>query len=238
MSISQSSSSPCANSDRDTQAATSSTSQAPYCQHSEIDDNSADVPKSRTLDIMNEMPNDILLEIFSHVEPIDLFHVSRTTKALRDLITRSNSIFVWRRVYNSENGTKKPPPCPEDINPIRYSNLLFGRNCQVCGSINGDVVHWTGRLRFCVECAGAQLREFYPPQRDPIIPLCIPWHIKPIRDFQGGFFVLEVEYLQHSRRLEECKDEEARFEYKRQANITNVWRQRLGLDLSLWASDL
>ena len=84
--------------DQDTQAPTSSTPRASYSPHTDIDDNSVEDPKSRTLDIMNEMPNDILLEIFSHVEPIDLFHISRTTKTLRDLITGSNSMFVWKRV--------------------------------------------------------------------------------------------------------------------------------------------
>jgi len=46
---------------------------------------------------------------------------------------------------------------------------------------------------------------------------------------EGGIFILEVEYLQHSRRLEECKDEEARLKYKRQAGISNVFRQRVGI---------
>lgn len=198
--MSNSQSSHCAKRDQKTQAATSSTSQAPCSHHTDIDDNSVDDPKSRTLDIMNEMPTDILLEIFSHVEPIDLFHISRTTKTLRDLVTSSNSMFVWKRVRqlstylhlspvgmtfsflwicfqvceNTNEATKKPPPCPEGVNPIYYFNLLFGRHCQVypvqgalqathwpcsrqvCGSVNGDIVHWTGRLRFCVECASGQ----------------------------------------------------------------------------------
>jgi F-box domain len=64
----------------------------------DIDDHNIDDLKPGTLDIMNDMPDDILLEIFSQVEPVDLFHISRATKALRDLITRNNSMFVWQRV--------------------------------------------------------------------------------------------------------------------------------------------
>jgi len=82
-----------------TQAVTPGTSQSLRGQM-DIDDHSIDAFQPGTLDIMNEMPNDILLEIFSQVDPIDLFHISRATKTLRDLITRSNSGFVWKRVHH------------------------------------------------------------------------------------------------------------------------------------------
>ena len=26
----------------------------------------------------------------------------------------------------------EPPSCPEGVNPMLYTSLLFGRNCQVC----------------------------------------------------------------------------------------------------------
>ncbi|KIM48754.1 hypothetical protein M413DRAFT_437933 [Hebeloma cylindrosporum] len=195
-------------------------------------------PGTGTLDTMNEMPNDVLLEIFSQVEPIDLFHISRATKTLRDLITKSNSRYVWKRVFDNKNGsTRKPPPCPEGVKPTHYANLLFGRNCQICGSENGDLVHWAGRLRFCVQCADEQLRDVYQRNGDPIIPLCSPCRIKSIRDFKGGFFVLEAEYLRHSRALNECDGEEAELEYKRQANMSRAGRLRLGFDIDLWNSD-
>lgn len=80
-----------------TQAVTPGTSQSVLGQI-DTDDHSIDDLKPGSLDIMNEMPNDILLEIFCQVDPIDLFHISRATKTLRDLITRSNSGFVWERV--------------------------------------------------------------------------------------------------------------------------------------------
>lgn len=79
---------------QDTQVATSQS----LLGQMDVDDHKIDDSKPGTLDIMNEMPDDILLEIFSQVEPVDLFHISRTTKALRDLITRNNSMFVWKRV--------------------------------------------------------------------------------------------------------------------------------------------
>jgi hypothetical protein len=51
------------------------------------------------LKLMTEMPVDVLLEIFSHVQPIDLVHLSRATKALRVIITGTNSKFLWNQVH-------------------------------------------------------------------------------------------------------------------------------------------
>jgi len=50
------------------------------------------------LRIMTEIPVDILLEIFSHVEPLDLLHLSWATKDLHALITASRNAFLWKRV--------------------------------------------------------------------------------------------------------------------------------------------
>ena len=103
------------------------------------------------LELMTEMPVDVLLEIFSHVQPIDLLHLSRATKALRVIITGTNGKLFWKQVrldlwipllsdyhlfliYQAyENiAINKPPPCPEDVDPTLYTSLLFGRNCQLC----------------------------------------------------------------------------------------------------------
>lgn len=50
------------------------------------------------LKLMTEMPVDILLEIFSRVEPLDLLQLSRATKALRGIITSPNVAFLWKTV--------------------------------------------------------------------------------------------------------------------------------------------
>jgi len=51
------------------------------------------------LKLMTEMPVDVLLEIFSHVQPIDLLHLSRATKALRVIITGTNGKLLWKQVH-------------------------------------------------------------------------------------------------------------------------------------------
>jgi len=50
------------------------------------------------LKIMTEMPTDILLEIFSRLQPLDLLHIAHATKALRALVTGGNTAYIWKLV--------------------------------------------------------------------------------------------------------------------------------------------
>ena len=44
---------------------------------------------------------------------------------------------------------------------------------------------------------------------------------------EGGFFVLQAEYLQHSRGLNGCSDGESQLEYKQQAGMSKAGRLRV-----------
>lgn len=50
------------------------------------------------LKMMHEMPLDIVLEIFGHLDPIDLLHVSRVSKGLRALTQGTGSQMIWKKV--------------------------------------------------------------------------------------------------------------------------------------------
>ena len=50
------------------------------------------------LECLKEMPVDIILEIFGNLDPIDLLHLSRISKGLRDMLTSSNAIYLWHLV--------------------------------------------------------------------------------------------------------------------------------------------
>lgn len=106
------------------------------------------------LRLMTEIPVDTLLEIFSHVEPLDLLHLSWATKDLHALITASRNAFLWTRVrmFLLSNGmpliaslqayenlqSRRPPPCPPGKSVTQYTNLLFGRACQVSLTLRDD----------------------------------------------------------------------------------------------------
>lgn len=51
------------------------------------------------LKAMTELPFDVLLEIFGHLEPLDLLNISRATKELRAFITGENTAVLWKQVH-------------------------------------------------------------------------------------------------------------------------------------------
>lgn len=110
------------------------------------------------LKLMTEMPLDILLEIFSYLQPMDLLHLARATKALRAiLMQRSGAASVWKSAFT--NATPAPPSCPSDLNLPQYANLLYGRHCQFCSSIYGSLVDWCNRIRTCSSCISSKYQS-------------------------------------------------------------------------------
>ena len=50
------------------------------------------------VDYLIKLSSDILLEIFCQLEPIDVLHLSRTSKKLRHLIASGSFTSVWKAV--------------------------------------------------------------------------------------------------------------------------------------------
>ncbi|KAF8965436.1 hypothetical protein BDZ97DRAFT_2074722 [Flammula alnicola] len=97
-----------------------------------------------------EMPLDLLFEIFGRVDPVDLLHMARTTKALRAILMSRSSISVWKQ---SRSNIERMPNCPDDLTEPQYANLAFGRSCSFCQR-NLSVIHiaWSARVRCCKKC--------------------------------------------------------------------------------------
>jgi hypothetical protein len=51
------------------------------------------------LKLMTEMPFDILHEIFVQLDPIDLLHLSWSTKTLHGILMAKNARFLWTNVW-------------------------------------------------------------------------------------------------------------------------------------------
>lgn len=105
------------------------------------------------LKLMTEMPFDILHEILGQLDPIDLLHLSWSTKTLRDILMTRSGRFLWTnafaRLYESDN---PPPGCPPDLNLAQYTLFLFGKRCMECGVRLGNHRSWSMRLRICRPC--------------------------------------------------------------------------------------
>ncbi|EIW52750.1 uncharacterized protein TRAVEDRAFT_90169, partial [Trametes versicolor FP-101664 SS1] len=80
------------------------------------------------LDLLMRAPVDIFYEIVSHLHPLDLINVARTSKPLRTLLMTRKSRSVWRSCLGNVRGL---PPCPDEMNEPAYAALLFERICTV-----------------------------------------------------------------------------------------------------------
>lgn len=69
-------------------------------------------------------------QIFSYLTPIDLLHLSWTSKGLHNLLTTDDLASVWKKA-RTENILKGIPDCPDGIKESQYTNLMFGDHCFV-----------------------------------------------------------------------------------------------------------
>ncbi|KDQ62846.1 hypothetical protein JAAARDRAFT_202398 [Jaapia argillacea MUCL 33604] len=106
-------------------------------------------PKGK-LALLPTLPLDILFEIFSHLLPIDILHLSRTTKALRRVLLHRSSTSIWRAALSN---VEDLPECPEDLSEPQYANLAFSPHCHNCLTNNIRNVDWRLRVRYCLRCS-------------------------------------------------------------------------------------
>ena len=68
------------------------------------------------------------MQIFGKLDPIDVLHLSRTTKSLRAILMQKSSADIWKA---SLENVPDLPPAPEGLAEPRWVDLLFGKNCHV-----------------------------------------------------------------------------------------------------------
>ncbi|KAF9468004.1 hypothetical protein BDZ94DRAFT_1246928 [Collybia nuda] len=98
---------------------------------------------------LTEVPLDILYEIFSHLHPKDLLHLTRTTRAFRSVLMRRSATCVWKATIANIAGL---PKCPPDLNEPQYVNLAFDEHCHFCLAPNIQDIFWSCRVRCCKSC--------------------------------------------------------------------------------------
>ncbi|KAF4614913.1 hypothetical protein D9613_003340 [Agrocybe pediades] len=100
-----------------------------------------------------EMPLDVLVEIFGRLDPLDLLHLTWTTKDFRALLLtkNSNSHAIWKESFLNIPGI---PECPEDLSEPKYAHLAFVNVCHKCNRKKSSVtIYWQARCRLCKTCA-------------------------------------------------------------------------------------
>ncbi|KAF5315633.1 hypothetical protein D9611_004972 [Ephemerocybe angulata] len=103
--------------------------------------------KKGCLKIVVDLPVDMLLEVFSYLDPVDLYNLARTDRSLRALLlSRSAAQAIWTNAFERINYT-----CPDDLTPPRFASMLFG-GCFHCPSKQGQCI-WAYYDRVCTRCS-------------------------------------------------------------------------------------
>ncbi|KAF7290605.1 hypothetical protein MIND_01300700 [Mycena indigotica] len=104
--------------------------------------------QSASLSLLPQTNLDVMFEVFGHLHPFDLVHLSRVNKTFRQLLLCPTSDVVWRNVFR----VGVLPPCPPQVSGRRWAKLLFGRQlCDECMTPN-TLPDFILCRRLCTEC--------------------------------------------------------------------------------------
>ncbi|KAF8996615.1 hypothetical protein BDQ17DRAFT_1544664 [Cyathus striatus] len=126
--------------------------------------------KRDALKQLAEMPIDVWFEIFVLLEPLDLVHLTRMSKSLRNFLIWPSASIVWKRARSNLDGL---PECPNGMSERGYAALLFETHCQRCLFSTSNVC-WDLRIRLCVSCLDSDVNFMQRPYRhsDCIVEAC------------------------------------------------------------------
>ncbi|KAF5384833.1 hypothetical protein D9615_000903 [Tricholomella constricta] len=105
--------------------------------------------KQFDLRIFLGLPLDLIIEIFGHLHPIDIYHIAQTSKSLRNVVLARNSASLWKTCFSRH---PEVPSCPPDMSTPRWATLLFGPMvCDDCGKY-GARLDFSFRQHLCSAC--------------------------------------------------------------------------------------
>ncbi|KAI4517912.1 hypothetical protein K525DRAFT_159187, partial [Schizophyllum commune Loenen D] len=87
-----------------------------------------------TLAAIMDLPLDILYEIFKHVHPADLLHLTQANKVLRYTLLCPGAKGVWEHSFRTADDPRIPPCLDNKLSLPQYANLIHGEGCFGCGS--------------------------------------------------------------------------------------------------------
>ncbi|KAI0332368.1 hypothetical protein GY45DRAFT_1299392 [Cubamyces sp. BRFM 1775] len=114
-------------------------------------------PYDRTLPLsaIEDMPLDVLIEIFSRLHPRDLLSLARTSKAFRSFLMNRRSTRVWQAARQAVS--ERIPQCPYELSEPKYAVLLFTSECMHCGQLGVEKAYWKILARYCCACEATEV---------------------------------------------------------------------------------
>ncbi|KAJ7618082.1 hypothetical protein FB45DRAFT_217462 [Roridomyces roridus] len=208
--------------------------------------NSLRRPKSvdrQDLSIFPRMPFDVILQVLGHLHPLDLIHVSRTSRDFRELLHSPTAECIWRDAFGGDTGLPAPPT---SISSARiWARLIYGPNiCDDCGMPHclPDYTLWR---RLCTSCL-YKLDEQLPGYAyDHDIYELIPRTFRQARDrtMGKGYFprfdpAEGKATLDIYERLQAENEEPALVEFKKSRRAIVADINSAASNCASWASDL
>ncbi|KAJ3551107.1 hypothetical protein NM688_g4932 [Phlebia brevispora] len=79
------------------------------------------------LKLLLNVPVEIVLEVLRQLSPLDLLHLSRTSKAFRAILMRRSSNEIWAAAWKTDEDI---PPCPNEMAAPAFADLMYGSWCH------------------------------------------------------------------------------------------------------------
>ncbi|KDR77405.1 hypothetical protein GALMADRAFT_224794 [Galerina marginata CBS 339.88] len=175
---------------------------------------------------IEELPVELILEIFSWATPRSLLNLSRTTKSWHSLLTSRSSIPLWKTARSNLDDF---PDIPDDLNELQYANLAFGTTCSFCfKTYRNTRVVWVPRLRTCGRCLKSRFMLEEVLEKNPIRYSA---HLNPLITFPS-FSVKtrgrDQEFTTSYYPIDFCDSLQEEFEQTRNPNMWALvyWRMR------------
>ncbi|GAA5978522.1 hypothetical protein JCM5350_003129 [Sporobolomyces pararoseus] len=107
------------------------------------------------LQSMVDLPVDLWFQIAENLDPQSLLQMGRANKMMRSLFaSKSNSQGLWNIVKRSVH---LPELEATDFNDLALTNLIYDRDCHICGKGRAVLVDYALRKRWCKKCRSASL---------------------------------------------------------------------------------
>ncbi|KAG1799737.1 uncharacterized protein HD556DRAFT_1344524 [Suillus plorans] len=148
--------------------------------------------RKKTLSLIVTVPIDILLEICSFLEPVDLLHLFHAHTAFHKVLSSNHAVSVWKAARVNRGGV---PDCMPGMSEAEWADLLFGgSDCDECGKKRVWDIDFGIRRRVCQPCLNENLvgKSAFPfvfPEYDLIILDLIPFSSIGVEDYDHDYIV-------------------------------------------------
>ncbi|BGP42488.1 hypothetical protein JCM10449v2_006493 [Rhodotorula kratochvilovae] len=105
------------------------------------------------LEVLKTLPVELLVEIFSHLDPNDLLALSMVNKEYRALLLAKASARLWK---DARERLDLPDATAGGFTEWQYAQLVFGKHCQ-CGALSIRHADFGVRKRLCKRCREASI---------------------------------------------------------------------------------